>query len=78
MGVIGILQIFNSKSSFKRISCTCLTFSARSARVLAYFFPPLQCQVPISVLALGVAIGIKKQRSGVRYQSIEERRSFRR
>jgi hypothetical protein len=33
-----LLQIFNSKSSFKRIPCSCLTFPASSARL---FFPPL-------------------------------------
>ena len=37
-GCYGFLQISNSKSSFKQISCSCLTFPARSARL---FFPPL-------------------------------------
>jgi hypothetical protein len=30
----------DSKSSFKRISCSCLTFPASSAHMFAYFFHP--------------------------------------
>jgi hypothetical protein len=39
MGV-KVSQIINSKYSFKRISCSCLTFPASSACVLSYFFHP--------------------------------------
>jgi hypothetical protein len=36
-------ECVNSKSSFKRISCSCLAFPASSARVLAYVFHPCTC-----------------------------------
>jgi hypothetical protein len=46
----GFLQIFNSKSSFKGISCSCLTFTASSARVLAYF--PTPAEAPLQSVRL--------------------------